>query len=174
MAFYRTCVNCKLQKKPCLRRDELAEVLRGQKVTSVKFHCDQRRPLFEIGQRVSVTWAVPDGWEDDSPSTLESWPATVIAERGSKWQILVDDTDSNKNTPARSYIKNKTLYAKVTSGKLTARDEAPLQVCGVCQNVVRDNQLTACHGYEDDPFSYEPCGCIKPTLALANPKGDAP
>src|SRR5437870_13560852 len=111
MGFYRPCHNCKLERLPCARRDGIAAAIKGLGLTAVKFRCNERQPLFAVGQRVSVSWLIPDpdGYFGDE-ADLESWPATVVAERRPKFQVLVDDVPGSLDTPARDYIKNETLY----------------------------------------------------------------
>ena len=60
MGKYRTCYNCAVDQTHCVTRSLLVEALAGLNVTSVKHRCPDRKQLFQIGQRVSVTWAVPD------------------------------------------------------------------------------------------------------------------
>ncbi len=153
MTAYRTCHNCALANAPCARRAAIAEGLSGLNVTSVKFRCAERVPLFTRGQRVTVTWNVPQkdepGYEDWAQ---ESWPATVIAERGSKFQIVVDDVDSDEGTPARSWMKNPTLHAKVTVAKLQPLNEPARDLCLDCDGVVQpDGTVPDC--WNGDPPS---------------------
>jgi hypothetical protein len=178
MGFYRPCHNCKLERLPCARRDGIAAQIRGLGLTGVKFRCKERQPLFTVGERVNVTWLVPtgdswDGYHEDR--TSESWPATVVAERRPKFQILVDDVDSDYDTPARDYIKNESLYAKVTAAKLTALDEPARNVCAVCQAVqIADGSIAGCYGYDKEAgggYGYTPQGCLKATLPFRDTDG---
>lgn len=171
MGFYRPCTNCVREKAPCPRRERIATGIKGLGLTSVKFRCAEREPIFTIGQRVTVTWLVraeSDCWYDDG-AMWESWPATVIAERGSKFQIVVDDVDSDEGTPARNYIKSETLYCNVTAGKLNPLDEPPRSVCGACGTVRGlDGTVAGCWGYDREAgggFSYTPHGCLKAQIA---------
>jgi hypothetical protein len=162
MGFYLPCHNCALEKLPCARRDQVAAGIKGLGLTAVKFRCAERKPLFAVGQRVFVEWLIPDGDGYYEEVTAERWPATVVAERRPKFQILVDDVDSDYETPARTYIKNESLYAKVTAAKLHPMDEAPRDVCSVCQAVrAGDGAISGCYGYEDGAHGYTPNGCLK-------------
>ena len=124
MTYYATCTNCAADKASCARRDEIKTALRGTGITSVKFKCANRQPMFHAGQRVSVTW--PNGEYD------ESWPATIITEVGTRFLISVDDTSGDLETPARDYVKNERLFAKVSPVKLRALDEPDRAICEFC------------------------------------------
>lgn len=170
MTFYRPCFNCAFAKLPCARREAVAAGIKGLGLTSLKFRCSERRPAFAVGQRVEVGWMVsePDG-ECGLETTREHWPATVVAERGNKFQILVDDVDSDYGTSARGYIKNETLYAKVSASKLRPLAEPPREVCGTCQGVAADGTVTGCFGWAakegwDGHSAYTPEGCLKARL----------
>jgi len=114
----------------------MAAGIRGLGVTSIKFNCPDRKPKFAPGQRVSVSWPVHDGGAyDEDPWNLETWPATVSGESGKKFVIRVDDVDSDFDTPARSYIKNDTLYCKVSAAKLVPLDEPAQNICKRCGEI---------------------------------------
>jgi hypothetical protein len=172
MTHFRNCMNCLHEKSDCTRRLSLAAGLKGLGVTSVKFRCSARMPVFSVGQRVSVWWPVPTGDTDDwgrQDFSQETWPATVVAERGNRFQIVVDDVESDHETPARDYIKSASLYCKVPSWRLAPLDEPTRAVCSVCQAVPRDDGTTAgCFGYsaEEEGYSgYRPVGCLRATPA---------
>jgi hypothetical protein len=133
MTYFRPCKNCVRATAACDRRDQVRGAIKGVSITSVAFRCDQRVPIFAVGQRVLVHWIVPDPEGDYRDATEERWPATVVAERGTKFQIIVDDVPSDYETPARGWIKNESLHAKVTATKLEPLDEPTRKVCGVCE-----------------------------------------
>lgn len=133
MTVYRTCHNCAVDRDECATRDIIKRSIAGLHITSVKFECENRNPLFRPGQRVSVTWPVNaaegEYYEDYYE---ETWPATVIKEVGARFLICVDDVESDYETPARSYIKSDSLYCKVSAGKLKPLEEPKRSVCGLC------------------------------------------
>lgn len=133
-------------------------------MTSVKFTCPDRQPLYRAGDRVSVTWPVSMSCDSELPDyILESWPATVVEEKGARFVICVDDVDSDDGTPARSYLKSETLYAKVSAGKLKALDEPKRSVCGIC-GIVAGNDLGRCW---QEGAAAPQRGCLKAILAKA-------
>ena len=145
MTAYRTCLHCVRARDLCERRADVARGVAGLGVTSVKFRCPERIPLFTPGQRVSVTWFIvdPDGRYGDG--IHETWPATVIAQRGTKFQIVVDDVDGDEGTPARGWMKNESLHAKVTVGKLRPLSEPDRKLCPDCDGVIQsDGTVPGC------------------------------
>ena len=148
MACYQTCRNCALAKTPCERRAAIATGIKGLGLTSFKFRCDVRQPLYRPGQRVSVTWKYyPPDWAYEDGDSLETWPATVIAETDKGFLIAVDDVPSDNDLPAREYIKNDSLYCNVVAGKLSPLEEPARPVCEHCRSALNaDGTVTGCWG----------------------------
>lgn len=157
MTAYRPCHNCVRAKSDCERRDQIRRGIAGLGITALKFACTDRAPLFQPGARVAVTWPVPQcdepGYQDYAE---EMWPATVIAESGSRFIISVDDVPSDEGTPARGFITNPSLYAKVSSGKLRPINEPCRIVCGIC-GIVSGASLDECYQNGTAPRA----GCLR-------------
>lgn len=144
MANYRTCLNCAHDRDECATLDRIKRAIAGHGVTSIKFLCPDRAPLYRAGDRVGVSWVVPDedgGWNRDA--TEETWPATVIEEVGSRFLIKVDDVPSDYETPAREFIKADRLYCKVSSSKLAKLDEPRRLVCPCGE--IEGSDMAGCH-----------------------------
>ena len=154
MPYLRTCYNCKLASAPCERRDAVKAQIKGMGITSIKFKCDQREPLFAVGQRVSVTWPVSYGGGEYYECGLETWPATVVAERAPRFLICVDEVESDHGTPRAEYLKAGP-YAKVPAGRLDPLDEQSREVCPTCHELGPD--VPGCYAQP----GYKPFGCIK-------------
>lgn len=158
MTAFRTCKNC-VADGACELRDALKRSLVGLGVTSVKHRCAARRPVFVSGQRVSVSWPVGDF---DEGYSNESWTATVIKESAPRFLIKVDDADSDCGTPAKEYLKNPSLFARVVAGRLTPIDEPIQPICPACERV-GDGAFAegGCYGrIGTPPFSgYRPHRC---------------
>lgn len=130
MTSYTTCTNCAADKHVCSRRAQVRAAIKGAGITSVKFQCGDRLARFQPGQRVGVCWPVYD--DADEMPTQEMWPATVMFEAGSRFVIQVDDVESDHGTPAREYLNNQTLFAKVPPSRLTVLDEPARRICSWC------------------------------------------
>lgn len=170
MAVYRTCYNCALAKLPCVRRDSIQTDIAGLGITSLKFSCKERKPVFERGQRVTVSWPVPDGGEYGNDYTLEGWPATVIRESGARFLIVVDDVPSDHETPARDYVKNESLYARVPAGRLAPLAGEYRAICDACDQIPGDDgRYAGCYGYQDGVHSYRPQKCAQPLPSPTHP-----
>ena len=155
MTYMRTCYNCKLATLPCERRDDVKAQIKGMGITSIKFKCDQREPLFAVGQRVSVTWPVSyGGGGEDYECGLETWPATVVSERAPRFLICVDDVESDCGTPMADYMKAGP-FAKVPASRLEPLDEPPGEVCTMCHNIGPD--FAGCYSSP----GYKAFGCAK-------------
>lgn len=134
MTYFRTCHNCVYAGEECATREILRRKIKTLGITSLKFNCGNRAPVFRAGQRVSVTW--PVGYDHDCYGQVEyeqvSWPATIVQERGSRFLIVVDDVvGDDGETKASDYLKAG-LFAKVTAGRLEAIGEPARRVCQEC------------------------------------------
>lgn len=163
MTAYLTCRNCVLEKQFCQRRAHVKAAISGLGITSLKFRCPDRAPVFPTGCRVSVSWPV-NGGDSEYPSyENETWSATVVGDSRGRILIKVDDADSDYETPAKSYVKNPTLFARVSADRLRLLDEPDRDVCPSCQRVdgggIGEN---GCYAYAaSKPFhGYRPGGCI--------------
>lgn len=169
MTYLRTCHNCRFAREDCATRASLRESIAGLGITSAKFKCANRAPTYRTGQRVSVSWPVPseDGYAYEYDP--ESWPATIIGESGPRFKIVVDDVASDLGTPAKDYLKNQTLYARVSAGKLKPLDEPSRLVCPACEAVPAiGGEISGCWG---EP-GYRPQRCLKDALSTATREKD--
>lgn len=148
--FYRTCKNCAFDHRACARRKQVERGVKGLGLTGLTFLCEQRKPFFRNGQRVEVHWtfALPDADFWDGMNT-ETWPATVVAETKRGFRIVVDDVESDLETPAREFIKNDSLYCNVSASRLSALDEPDRLICKACDSAENgDGTVTGCWGGE--------------------------
>lgn len=151
MTIYSTCINCAADRKSCQRRATISRAIKGCSITSIKFRCVDRIPMFAPGQRVSVTWPTTD---DQGFVDTETWPATIIVESGSRFVIQVDDVPGDLETPAREYVNNPNLFAKVTVSKLRALDEPARIICDFCGGAPGDGPCPERgKGWDDNPPS---------------------
>lgn len=165
MTHYATCFNCAVDKKTCPRRASLQAALKGSAVTSLKFRCPERQPLFAAGQRVSLTWSLWESDEYDSSELPLVFRGTVLRERGSKFVVQVDagKDDSGEEIEASDvFKKNDALLIKVRPANMAALDEPAKSVCLTCYQVegLAENR---CYKMTD----WVPPGCIGPIATKA-------
>lgn len=170
MTAYRTCHNCALAKLPCARRDSLQTEIKGLGITSLKFACSERKPLFVHGQRVATTWPVSGDYDGEGTPevTDETWPATIIRESGSRFLAVVDDVRSDYDTPADSYFKNAGRFVRASASRLAPLDEPVREICPACDSSRgEDGRFTGCYAYETVPGQY---GGYRPDRCAQDPK----
>lgn len=161
--LYLTCRNCGVNCQTCARRAEVQAGVKGLGLTSIKFRCADRRPMYHAGQRVAVTWKYsPPDWDYEDGLSLETWPATIVQETKKGFLIVVDDVPSGNDLPAREYIKSESLYCNVMATKLAPLDEPDRQTCEHCRSAQNaDGSVTGC--WAADGFD----GMIRVTNCLA-------
>lgn len=142
--YYRTCAGCRLAKSECSHRSYLRDTLAGMGITSIKFACALRKPLFEPGDPVSI-WLIShergDGHIDIASEECE---ATVIRCIGTKVMAYVhpnEDTDY--------ILKNENRYVKVAAQHVRKRDGERLKVCKDCDGIEGINAHV--YGYRCNP-----------------------
>lgn len=137
MTSYQTCLGCAVDRNSCSIRANVKAGIKGLGLTSVKFKCTGRVALFQPGERVYVTWNIPDyaniDWYGEADWMPESWPATVVQESAErKFVIKVDDVNSDEGRPAKEWIKNQNLFCKVKKSKLSRIAEPHRSICEKC------------------------------------------
>jgi len=154
MAVYSTCRGCAIAPETCARRAEIRAGLDGLAVTEVKFRCTDRKPVYQIGERVIWSTTISDEYE---PFETE-FNATVVDEvRRGRFLIKVDyGPDRFGEVDAPECFDQGRLY--VTSPLLRLRkhpdDTLRRSVCPTCQ--ASDDAEEACFR---SGLSY-PEGCL--------------
>lgn len=186
MANYRTCKNCKKEKSPCDRREEVRRSIVGLKINSISFRCPERDPLYVCGQRVKATWTVN---ESEAPGYYDvndhTWSATIISESGTGYHIVVDDVESNLGMSAKAWFKNQNLHARIPAARLSSLDQPARKICRYCRQPFQENEslptceTDKCYAKEDmakgkSPFLTPPGPCASsPTPVTPRRQGYA-
>jgi len=165
MTHYANCFNCAVDKTTCRRRATIHDAIKGVGITSVKFTCDYRQPMFAAGQRVHFDWNIFDSEIGDSGETV-TFAGTVLAEKGSRFVIQVDaGTDIDGNYPVDdTFTKNDVRIVKARPANMRASDEPSRIVCAVCYAVegVAEDRC-----YSDDHLFHSPLNCAAGALIRA-------
>jgi len=128
---YRTCYGCKIDPSTCARRIGLRDALRGLGIRSVSFRCDDRAPVFNPGDRATVTWRFPIDYEEFDVE----FAVTVIEERKpGRYYVRVDDGRSLEGDDWPSCPNDLTGggHANVSFTRLKPLDEERRKVCPAC------------------------------------------
>lgn len=168
MAYYKPCKNCAVDKETCPVRARVKTAIAGQHVTSINFVCRDRTPMFRAGDRVSFPWShyEPTDWGDVEENKL-IFSGTVIAEKGLKFIVRVDDCDgdaANDNSEAmaaKHVFKNENLIIKVTPEDMTAKAEPSKPICVSCGTFASEGEGCWGYGTPGTTYSYWPSDCLK-------------
>tara|TARA_R100000687_G_scaffold31512_1_gene26143 strand:- start:241 stop:753 length:513 start_codon:yes stop_codon:yes gene_type:complete len=147
VTHYRTCNGCILEGKKCERREALRDSIKGLGVTSIKFNCAARSPLYHTGQRVSFQWwalGEPDHYGECDSYELR-FLGTVISEtaNGNAYVVKVDAGESLESDEdpllAEDVFRNKDLIIKVKRRKMRPTGEPSVVACAVCAGIGPDS-----------------------------------
>lgn len=132
MTYYATCLNCAVDTVTCERRATISNALKGQSITSVKFKCHDRLPMFHRGQRVEFYWRYynEDGSGDEYIATFVG---TIMREKpgNKRFSVRVDpDNEIYDLTPAE-LLKNPE-FISVRPDDIRALDEPDRPMCSLC------------------------------------------
>jgi len=172
MAYYKPCKNCAVDKSECPTRSRVAAGISGLHVTAINFRCDDRQPMFRLGQRVTFSWRVfcddsDFGTDDES---LVVFAGTVLEEHGLKFIVRVDDGPARSGDElldAKDVFKSGRLIIKVKPSDMSALNEPDQVMCGAC--CAYDDEPTRCQGWGNPNSwdSYWPKECIHQSVKLA-------
>lgn len=134
MTSYLTCQGCISAKTKCEYRDAMRDRLKGLSVTSVKWKCAARAPLFAPGDPVwALTWAGEEYFEGER--SIDNFPAVVIKMIGSKALVYikpdVESCDLEYTFQPASKLSNG--FCKITLSRLTPREAPRESLCEHCQ-----------------------------------------
>ncbi len=170
VAYYHPCKNCAVDAATCDRRLRVRDAIAGLHVTSVKFQCVKREPMFRSGQRVNFSWS---HWEqsDYDGSGCENklvFSGTVVAEKGSKFIVRVDDADGvaadedYEDMSPKHVFRNEGLVVKVKPCDMTPLSEPDKPMCPNCLAYDKDEAAWRCHSYDGGCWDvYHPEGCLR-------------
>ena len=145
MPYYHKCRNCAVDTSTCQRRQAIRSAIKGLGLTSIKFQCLDRKPLFRVGQRIEFDWAhydesARDYYGEVVPDDLK-FRGTVASENEDKGTFVVqvdqDPVQSNIEFPDLTYtpnqvFKNGGFAVRVKPASMRAIDEPDREICPDC------------------------------------------
>lgn len=164
MALYKPCQNCAVDAASCQTRQKVRAAISGLGVTSIKFACKERKPMFHPGQRVAFKWAVygETGEYWDAEKVQCEFHATVMKEKGLRFIVRVDDGPDHLDgeISAKDTFNNDNLVIKVKPSDMKALGQPDVAICQVCAKYEGEK---GCHGYgsKRDLYSYWPDECLR-------------
>lgn len=139
---YQTCRGCAHGAGFCQAREDVKAHVRGIGVTSIKWKCRWRRPVYQPGDAVwanlfADTEPDDDGWGGDR-SVFRDFPAVVIKVFGSKTLLFVepgafDEYEEYQFAPA----KGGNGHVKIPLIRTRRRDAIRESICAGCQMITR-------------------------------------
>jgi hypothetical protein len=140
---YRTCTGCVHSSGFCQAREDVKATVKGIGVTSLKWKCKWKRPVYQPGDAVFVETIgyEPEGDED---VFIGSFPATVIQTKGSKLVCFIEPgvEDEIQGVPFEPKAHGNG-HVKVPMIRVTKREGIRESVCEFC------NRITRLVGHED-------------------------
>lgn len=145
MPYYHKCKNCAVDTSTCPRRQSIKSAIKGLGLTSIKFQCPERKPLFRVGQRVEFDWTFYDGdhrdlWGESEGDNLV-FAGTVASENEGRgtFVVVVDQSpvQSNIDYPDGQYtpdevFKNGGFAVRVKPASMRAIDQPDRIICADC------------------------------------------
>lgn len=139
---YRTCNGCVHGTGFCQAREDVKARVKGIGVTSLKWKCKHRRPIYQPGDAVWVNLFV--GYEErcenwgGEEAVFASFPGTVIRMAGSKAVIFVEPGVASDCEEYSFEPQNAgSGYVKITLTRTRRRDAIREHVCDCCGNIPR-------------------------------------
>lgn len=127
MTFYRTCTGCLSQGKPCDTRNALRKRLAGIGVTSVKWKCADRKPVYQVGSPVWVDTVA----DNDDADYRDEFPGIVIDVGGTRPLVFIDPGSLGRNE--REFVPNNGRgFCRIPFSRLTAREGELEKICPSC------------------------------------------
>lgn len=139
---YRSCVGCVHGSGFCHARELVKAHVKGIGVTSLKWRCNWRRPIYQPGDAV---WAnIFTGWEDQGDSwgreeaNFVDFPGIVIRLKGSRAVIFIEPgADSYSGDYSFEPMKNGNGHVKIPIVRTRKRDAVREHICDSCERFVR-------------------------------------
>lgn len=133
MTVYRTCYGCCLRGKPCDRRDTVAKAIKGLAVSSLKFQCFSRTPVYAVGTPVWLKTVYDmDGDSDENGIPVDYYPGHVVQDLGSRALVFVKPGSLGRDDGDLAFVSKNNGFCRVSLKKLSRREGPVEAVCPDC------------------------------------------
>lgn len=132
--IYRSCQGCAFAKAQCEHRDKLRSSLAGLGITSVKWKCGARKPLFTTGDAVwaftvsSMTNA--DRYDDGEPYR-DTYPGFIVDMLGTRALVYIAPGAPGEDYPDIKFEGDG--FCKLPLARLKPRAADHEDICPACQ-----------------------------------------
>lgn len=137
---YQTCIGCVHGTGYCHEREATKAKVKGLGVTSLKWKCKFRRPVYEPGEAVWVSLFVgmyEGDWGIETPDYAD-FPGVVIRLKGSKAIIFVEPACMCRYGEYAFAPRNDgNGHVKVSLIHVKRREAVREHVCKGCERIVR-------------------------------------
>lgn len=161
MTYYYPCKNCQTVNINCSHLKKIKAAVAGLSLTSIKFKCSARIPMFSTGDRVKVLLTITSPESDEGFEKVE-FRATIIDECSKNaWYFIKIDNgpsmdDDDHIVPDCLYGNG---YATAPLSRLDKICEPRATVCAICSGTSISGYIS-CYGVGELEISL-PDGCIK-------------
>ena len=133
--IYRTCRGCDADSATCERRKQIADGVKGLRITSVLFTCNHRQPKYRVGQRILFDTRIGGDWDGEEIR----FAGTVIKEsKPGRFIVRVDDGPAwgDEECEAPDCFENKSGYLAISYLNMRTHDGSDRRVCPLCDALV--------------------------------------
>lgn len=162
MTHYHQCTGCAVSKDTCKRRASLKTAMAGLSITSVKFKCTDRTALFSAGQRITFSWGILAGQDEDGEGVYDwvKFNGTIICEasRPNRFTVRVDATGEGYTHHPKDVFRDGADVINVKSSSITLLDEPIREFCAICLKY--EGEAGRCQADPTPGWGWLPDGCM--------------
>lgn len=141
---YSTCRGCVHGTGYCAAREAMKAQVKGLAVTSIKWKCKHRRPVYQPGEAIwAETYSGHDEYDGgySESAVIREYPAVVIRQKGSSVVAFIEPgTINREDWPEEGYPfepKKGNGHIKIPIARTKRRDAVREHVCCYCERIVR-------------------------------------
>ena len=145
---YQTCKGCANSSGDCAIRDAVKKQLKGLSVTSIKWRCKEKTPIYQVGDPVWVSLSTSESDEWGS-QYYAFFPGIVVQNKFPKFVIYVQPSSESEcemytfepNGNGTGYVKQSHIHMKKRAGDT----QTVCTTCGGLPDVNGHHIEFSCH-----------------------------